>query len=446
MAEKVLMIALSPTMETGTVVKWRKKVGDPVKSGDVLCEVETDKATMDYESSSDGVLLKILLPEGGQARVGDPIAVVGKAGEDVSGFAAEAQAAPPAAPQGVAASSGAAPAPRGAPAPVGTGARPGAGVAAPAAGGAAGGAAAVGASGGGASGSGRLRTSPLARRLAEEKGIDLAAVAGSGPGGRIVKRDLDAAGAAGSTSGAPAGGMAAAGVPVPSARPAGDRLVPASGMRKTIAKRLSESMFSAPHIYLTISALMDGLLAARTALNAGRQRKLSLNAFLLKLIAESLKRHPRVNASWTAEGILLRGSMDVGLAVALPDGLITPVVRDCGSKGIELIDAELADLVERARAGKLRPEEYAGAGFTVSNLGSFGIEEFTAIINPPGSAILAVGEIRREPVADEGDAVVVRSRMRMTLSCDHRVIDGAVGAAFLAELKASLENPVRTLL
>jgi pyruvate dehydrogenase E2 component (dihydrolipoamide acetyltransferase) len=191
---------------------------------------------------------------------------------------------------------------------------------------------------------------------------------------------------------------------------------------------------------------VDGLLASRAALNEGRSRKLSLNAFLLKLVAEGLKRHPRVNSSWTAEGILLRGSVDIGLAVALPDGLITPIVRNCGSKGIAEIDEELADLVDRARAGRLRAEEYTGAGFTVSNLGSLGIEEFTAIINPPGSAILAVGAIRREPVVGAGDAIGVQSRMRMTLSCDHRVIDGAVGAAFLAELAATIENPVRTLL
>ncbi len=411
MAEKLLMMALSPTMETGTLVKWHKKEGDQVKSGDVLCEVETDKATMDYESPSEGVLLRILLPEGGEARVGDPIGVIGKAGEDVSGLAAEAAPA---------AARAAAPAAKASPAtPAASSLSPAAAQATPAP-------------------PGRLRTSPLARRLAEEKGIDLHGVAGSGPGGRIVKRDLDQRPAA-----------APPPVPARAASPgqvAADTIVPFTPMRKTIAKRLSESMSTSVHIYLTLSARVDGLLAARAALNEGRARKLSLNAFLLKLTAECLKRYPRVNSSWTAEGILLRGSIDIGLAVALTDGLITPIVRDCGSKGIEGIDAELADLVDRARALKLRPEEYTGAGFTVSNLGTYGIEEFTAVINPPGSAILAVGAIRKEPVVGEGDAISVQSRMRMTLSCDHRVIDGAVGAAFLAELSASIENPVRTLL
>jgi pyruvate dehydrogenase E2 component (dihydrolipoamide acetyltransferase) len=217
-------------------------------------------------------------------------------------------------------------------------------------------------------------------------------------------------------------------------------------MRRTIAARLSQSMFSAPHYYLTAAIGMDALLTARKELNEGRNRKLSLNAFLIKLTAEALKRHPRLNASWSGDSIRLFARADIGLAVALEDGLITPVVRDCSSKGIEAIDAELADLVERARAGKLKPEEYAGAGFTISNLGSYGIEEFTAVINPPGSAILAVGAVMREPIAGPGDVIAVQSRMRATLSCDHRVIDGAVGAAFLDALRGMIENPFRTLL
>jgi pyruvate dehydrogenase E2 component (dihydrolipoamide acetyltransferase) len=414
MAERIPMIALSPTMELGTVVTWRKKAGDVVKSGDVICEVETDKAVMDYESASDGTLLKILVPEGGQAKVGDPIAVIGKAGEDISSLteippapaaaAMPAQAAPPAAIPAAAPS------------------------------------AAVRA--------GRVRSSPLARKLAMERHIDLGGISGSGPGGRIIRRDLTPAASAPLTPAASAPLTPAASAPPPSAAAASREgsVLPLSGMRRTIAARLSQSMFSAPHYYLTVAVVMDALLAARAAVNEGGSRKLSFNAFLMKLAAEALKRHPRVNASWNEDSILLRSRADIGLAVALEDGLITPVVRDCGAKGIKAIDAELTDLVERARAGGLKPEEYSDAGFTISNLGRYGIEEFTAVINPPGSAILAVGAIAREPVAGPGDAVVVKSRMRATLSCDHRVIDGAVGAAFLDELRGMIENPFKALL
>jgi pyruvate dehydrogenase E2 component (dihydrolipoamide acetyltransferase) len=215
-------------------------------------------------------------------------------------------------------------------------------------------------------------------------------------------------------------------------------------MRQVIAKRLSESMYTAPHYYLTVAVGMDELLAARVRLNAGREKKISVNAFLMGISAHALSRHPRVNSSWNGETLLQHPAADIGLAVALPDGLITPVVRDCGRKGIAAIDAELSGLVERARAGKLAPAEYAGATFTISNLGAAGIDEFTAIINPPGSAILAVGAVRKEPVV-ENDAVVIRQRMRITLSCDHRIIDGAVGAAFLRELADMLENPLLAL-
>ncbi len=417
MAEKLPMIALSPTMETGTIVKWRKKEGDPVKSGDVICEVETDKAAMDYEAASSGILLKIVLPEGGQAKVGETIAIMGGQGEDISGLLAEAGAEKTVAPGATAAVvlPAAPSAPVVNPAPS---APPGAwptqtAVGSPVAG-------------------GRAKSSPLARRLAEERGIALAGVRGSGPDGRIVKRDIE------SLSGR--AGLAASG-PRPSIAGPADKVIPVSGMRRTIAKRLSESMFSAPHYYLTVAIGMDTLLAARKEMNSGREKKASLNAFLMKIAAEALKKHPKVNSSWNGDSIILRGGIDIGLAVALPDGLVTPVVRDCGSKGIFAVDDELSGLVERARAGKLKPEEYSGAGFTISNLGSFGIAQFTAVINPPGSAILAVGEIRREPVVDNSGTIVARSVMRATLSCDHRVIDGAVGAAFLAELRAMAENP-----
>src|SRR5271157_284074 len=411
MPEKILMMALSPTMETGTLARWRKKEGDTVASGDVLCEVETDKATMDYESSSEGTLLKILLPEGGQAKVGDPIAIVGKPGEDISSLLAEGMKAPAAAP---------APAPKSA--PMAPSAVPTARAAA----------------------GGRIRSSPLARKIAQAKSIDLRSVSGSGPDGRIVKRDLENAAA---THGAVTVGARAA-PPLPTAAPLtagpGDEVIAVSRMRQVIARRLSESMYTAPHYYLTVAVGMDELLAARARMNAGREKKISVNAFMMALAARALARHPRVNSSWNGETLLQHSSADIGLAVALTDGLITPVVRDCGRKGIAAIDGELADLVERARAGKLAPLEYAGATFTISNLGTAGIDEFTAIINPPGSAILAVGAVRKEPVV-ENDAVVVRQRMRVTLSCDHRIIDGAVGAAFLRELADMLENPLLAL-
>jgi len=412
MAEKVPMIALSPTMDKGTVARWRRKVGDVIKSGDVICEVETDKATMDYESSVEGTLLAIVVPEGGQAAVGETIAIVGAPGEVVSAPAAAVPAPAPAAAK-------AAPPAAAAPAPA---AAPGA----------------------------RVRSSPIARRLAAERGIDPASVRGSGPGGRIVKRDIEAA-----VAGAPRPAGTPAQVASTPPRPAaGDRTVPVSAMRRTIARRLTESMTTAPHYYLTVSVDAANLLSVRGQLNdalaadsaAEPTRKVSLNAFFLKLAAEALRRHPRVNVTWNGDTITQHGTADVALAVALDDGLVAPVVRDCGAKTLLAIEAELADLVIRARAGRLAPAEYDGAGVTISNLGSFGIEEFTAIINPPGSAILAVGAIERVPVAGEGDRIEVRPRMKVTLSCDHRAIDGAVGAAFLAALKDALEHPVRALL
>jgi pyruvate dehydrogenase E2 component (dihydrolipoamide acetyltransferase) len=414
MAERVLMLALSPTMEKGAIVRWLKKEGDRVNSGDILCEVETDKATMEYESVQEGTLLKIVVPEGKEARVGELIAVIGKPGEDIQPVLGEAPPANAAEPVQPAA---AVPPPA---APVAEAAKPP------------------------ETPSGHVRTSPLARRLADEHGLDLRAIAGSGPGGRIVKRDIEQAVAA--KSAAP---MRAAGSEAPApVRPGGTDVqeIPVSQKRKIIAQRLAESMYSAPHFYLTVPVDMGRLLEARERLNAGRGAdKISLNAFLVKFSAEALKRHPMVNSSWAGETIRVHPSADIGLAVAQPDGLIAPVARDCGRKGIVEIDAELRALIERVKANRLTPEDYAGATFTISNLGSFGIEEFTAIINPPGSAILAVGEIRRQPVVGPGDALVIRPLMRMTLSCDHRVVDGAVGAAFLKDLKDMMEEPVRTL-
>jgi pyruvate dehydrogenase E2 component (dihydrolipoamide acetyltransferase) len=398
-------------MEQGTVVSWIKKEGDPVKSGEVLCEVETDKTTMEYETDLDGVLLKIIVPEGKGAAVGDTIAIIGDSGEDISSLLAEDKAAadiasPPVEDDAVISEEQAqSPVPT----PVS----------------------------GGESAERRIKASPLARKLAEEKGLDLRVMSGSGPGGRIVKRDIEQALAT------PAAGDGAVTVPAPAGR---DEVVPVSQKRRVIAQRLSESKYSAPHYYLKIEVDMGPAMNARRRLNASGSPKISLNAFIIKFVAEALKRHPRVNAGWQGDSIVHFGSVDIGLAVAQPDGLITPVVRNCAAKGVRLIDADISGLVEKARQNKLLPEEYTGATFTVSNLGSFGIDEFTAIINPPGAAILALGRVRKVPVALETDQVVVQSRMYMTMSCDHRVIDGAVGAAFLQDLKEIIEYPIHSLI
>jgi len=407
MAEKLLMLALSPTMETGVIAKWLKKEGDTVESGDLLCEVETDKATMDYESPASGTLLKIVLEEGSSAAVGDLIGVVGKPGEDIKALLAEPEEpAKPESPKPEKTQ----PAPEkqpDAPSPETTGEK------------------------------GRVRSSPLARKLAEMNGIELETIKGSGPEGRVVKADVEKA-----MAGQAAAPAAKAAAPAPVS---GDTVIPVSGKRKVIARRLSESKYSAPHYYLKVRVAMDTILDARAKLNAKASQKVSLNAYLIKFAAEALKRHPAVNASWAGDSIIRFGRVDIGLAVAQEDGLITPVVRDCANKGLLEIEKDLQDLIQKARSNALKPEEYSDATFTISSLGSFGIEEFTAIINPPGSAILAVGEIRKEPVVQPDDSIQVKQMMRLTLSCDHRVIDGAVGAAFLTDLRTLLEEPIRAL-
>lgn len=442
MADKILMIALSPTMEEGSIVKWHKKEGDQVTSGDVLCEVETDKATMDYESTQEGTLLKIVIGEGGSAPVGQTIGIIGEKGEDISGLVksissekAEAPAGAAAEAKGPAQPSEAADKPEKAAAtekaadkaPAGRPAAQPAGQ--PAAGKA-------------LSTPGTVKSSPLARKVAAQKGVDVRMIRGTGPEGRVVVKDVEnfTPGAAMPTSGVAAGaGFAAA------ALPGQDVSIPVSGRRAVIAKRLSESKFSAPHYYVKASVQMERVIEARKQLNAELSEKVGFNPFLVKLAAEALKRHPNVNSSWQGDHILQFGSIDIGLAVDLGNGLITPVLRNCGTRGVVDLDRELKDLIQRAGTGKLKPEEYTGATFTISNLGSFGIEEFTAIINPPGAAILAVGETKKVPVVDDRDQVVVRQVMKMTLSCDHRVVDGAAGGRFLHELHSIMENPARVL-
>ncbi len=466
MAEKVVMLALSPTMETGTIVKWMKREGDGVQSGEVLCHVETDKATMEYESVNEGVLLKIAVPEGKEAKVGQTIAVVGEKGEDISELLdeieTEAEAAAGRLPgeEEAAVVSGRLPGEE--EATVVAGRPPGEEVAAVVAGRLPGEeeAAAREPEGGaqleevqGARLPGGVRASPMARHLAGHHSIDLRLIRGSGPGGRIVKRDVESlleghpAKPVVTKAATPKPQVAAVGVEsVAGALPVLQR-VPVSGMRKAIARRLAEAKFSAPHYYLKTAVNVESLLEARKGINARlKDEKLSFNAFLIKFAAEALRRHPMVNAGWQGDAILQFGRADIGLAVALPDGLIAPIVRDCWNKGIVQIDSELRTLVDRALSKKLRPEEYTGATFTISNLGSYGIQEFTAIINPPGSAILAVGEAKRQPAVGEDERIVVRTTMALTLSCDHRVIDGAVGALFLKELQGMIENPVTALL
>ena len=429
MAEPILMTALSPTMTEGTIAQWLAKEGQALKSGDALCEVETDKATMTYESPASGTLLKIVAEANSSAVVGQLIAVIGKPGENWEEIAAKAQG--PAA-KSAPAKAPAKPAPAPAPVPLQPSASilPPDPILAP----------------------GLPRSSPLARKLAKEKNLDLRQIKGSGPGGRVVVQDVEQFQAAP----APAPAQPAPRVaPAPAKRAApvagtsakglrGDR-VPLSKMRSIIASRLSQSYSQAPHYFVRMAIDMERLFALRKSLNAGREQPLSLNAFILKLVAAALERHPGINASWEGDAIQYLPAADIGVAVALDGGLITPVVRACESKGLADIDQELGGLIAKARAGALVPEEYTGASFTVSNLGSFGVEEFTAILNPPGSAILALGAVAEEAVVRDG-AIVPRRILHATLSSDHRVIDGAQAAAFMAELKALFEEPARALL
>jgi len=458
MATKVHMEALSPTMEEGQLVRWLKKEGDAVSEGDVLAEIETDKATMELVARGSGVLRNITLAEGGTAPVGEVIAVIAAAGEDVASpvggavATAAAAGAPASAPRPAAA-----PAAGAASAPVASAA--GATPASPA-----GATPAVeeeeemtGASlerardvqddDGDGGGDGRVKASPLARRLASEAGIALQAVRGSGPGGRIVKRDIEAA----ARQAEPGAVAAALAKPVQPALRLADgpdvEDVPVSQLRKTIAKRLVTSIGPIPTFYLTIDVDVTRLLAARESVNERLEHqgvKTSINDFILKAVAVALARHPEVNAQWAETVIRRHHRVHVGVAVAIEDGLITPVIRDANLKGIIEIATEVKALAARAREKRLTPDEYTGATFSISNLGMFGIEEFTAIINPPEAGILAIGAVAERVVVEHG-TMVVRPRMRMTMSCDHRVVDGATGARFLQTVRDHLEEPAMML-
>ena len=414
MAIVINMPRLSDTMTEGVVAKWHANVGDTVKEGMLLAEIETDKATMDFEAfpGQEGVLLHIGIGEGQTAPVDSLLCVLGAAGEDISALlqggapaapAAAPVAAPAAAPVAVPAPAAVVSAPAPAPAPVLS--------------------------------SGRVVASPLAKRLAEEKGIDLRAVAGSGDGGRIVKRDVDSF------------------VPETSAAVAASIFAGAEGyvdtpntqMRKTIARRLSESKFTAPHFYLKVTVDMSAAMAARAQLNAVADAKVSFNDLVVKAAALSLKKHPAINSAWMGDFIRTYHHVHVGVAVAVEDGLLVPVVRHADAKSLQAIGAEVKSFAQKAKDKKLQPSDWEGNTFTISNLGMFGIDEFTAIINSPDACILAVGGIQEVPVVKNGQ-VVPGHTMKLTLSCDHRAVDGATGAAFLQTLKQYLEAPVTMLL
>ena len=426
MAQKLMMIALSPTMTEGTIAKWKRAEGDAFSAGDLLCEVETDKASMDYEAPSSAVLLKIVVQAGKKAAVGETIAVIGKAGEDPGPLLLEGKAAP--------APAVAAPAPAAVPGPVPS---PAASPAAPTK------APAVPAQAP-AVPAAYPPSSPLARKVARERQVDIRRVRGSGPEGRVTEKDVLAFAEAPVPEGSSLLSTASATSAASARAPSGS--IPVSGKRAVIARRLSESFFSAPHYYLKKEILAENLFNARASVNAGRTSPISYNAIIAKLAAAALAVHPEMNVYWKGDAIEQRNVIDIGLAVALPDGLVTPVVRDCAAKGILQIESEFAALIEKARNKGLSQDEYEGAGFTVTNLGGFGIDEFTAIINPPASAILAVGALVKKPVVDADGAIVAARTISLTLGCDHRTIDGATGARFLADLAALLENPFRALL
>jgi pyruvate dehydrogenase E2 component (dihydrolipoamide acetyltransferase) len=414
MAEVIKMPKLSDTMEEGVIASWQKKVGDQVNSGDVLAEIESDKATMEFESFHEGTLLHVAVDAGKSAPVDGVIAIIGEKGEDVDAILKEAEKEAASAPKEEKKESKPEPkkqeAPKAAaPAPKAeTKAQPRPVEKAPAK----------------EEADDRTKISPLARRLAAETGVSLRSIRGTGENGRIVKRDVE---------------KAAASLPPQIER---SRDVEVTQMRKTIARRLSESKFTAPHFYLTIDLDMDRAIEARKAINESiAPEKISFNDLVIKAAAVALKDHPQVNAGWHGDFIRYNEHVHIGVAVAVEDGLLVPVVRHADGKTLTNISAEVRDYAKRAKSKKLQPEDWAGNTFTISNLGMFGIEEFTAIINPPDSCIMAIGGIRQEPVVKNGE-VVPGNRMKVTLSCDHRVVDGASGAQFLQTFKNYIENPI----
>ena len=427
MAIQVLMPTLSPTMTDGKLAKWHMKEGDAVESGDVLCEIETDKATMEVEAVDEGVLGKILVADGTEGvLVNAPIAIILEEGEDASAIDDAATVTLVAAPQPTSEPAAALAAPASAPSVPSQAA----------------------ASGRSPAKGERVFTSPLARRIAEQSSIDISRVAGSGPNGRIVKRDVEAAVSGGLPALMPAEGSVTKALATEGM--GGYTEVPNSTMRKIIAQRLQESKQTVPHFYLTVDCQIDSLLGMRKKLNAAAPEgdgayKISVNDFVVRAVALALRQVPEANATWTEEAIRLYNDVDVSVAVATPNGLITPVVRNADQKGLATVSGEVKDLAARGRDGKLMPEEYQGGGFTISNLGMYGVKDFAAIINPPQSCILAVGAGEQRPVVTNG-ALAVATVMTCTLSVDHRSVDGAVGAQFLAAYKRIIEEPLTMML
>lgn len=426
-AKVIRMPLLSDTMTEGKIVSWNKKVGDFVKSDDSLADVETDKATMEVVGYEEGTLLYTGVEAGKAAKVNEIIAIIGKAGTDVSAYVAAEKSGANAATPAAAASPAGGSTPVAAAQPQTTNDQLQT-----------------------ASSNGRVKASPLAKKLAAEKGIDISQVSGSGDGGRVTKKDIDnytpsttpAAVATRAAAASPAGGSVAAFNPSGSAEGYTD--IPVTTMRKVIARRLGESKFSAPHFYLTMEINMDNAITARAAMNEVSPVKISFNDMIIKASAMALRKHPDVNSSWMGEFIRQNHHVHIGSALALPDGLIVPVIRFADQKTLSQIAADAKELYGKAKDKKLQPAEFSGNTFTISNLGMMDIEEFTAIINPPDSAILAVGAIK-EKVVKKGDGFGVTNVMKLTLSCDHRSVDGAVGASFLQTLKKLLENPVTML-
>lgn len=416
MAEKIEMPKLSDTMEEGVIAKWNVKEGDKVQAGDVIAEVETDKATMEVEVFESGTILKILVDEGASVPLGGLMAVIGEKGEDIEAILSEAESAESAETssdekpedseekekeKGKESSS---------PAPASNGSsKPDS-----------------------KEQDGRIKASPLARKMAEEKGISLSRVDGSGPDGRVVKQDIE--------NFVPSQGRAAE-----TFVSGEDETLPVSQMRKAIARRLSESKFTNPHFYVTVDVDMGPAVAARTSLNEISDVKISFNDIVVAASAHALRRHPDINSSWKEDVIEIHGDVHVAVAVAIDDGLMTPVIRHADKKSLRSISTETRELAGLAREKKLQPDQMEGSTFTISNLGMFGVDEFTAIINPPNASILAVGGIRDIPVVEDGE-IVPGKRMKLTLSSDHRVVDGAKAAQFLSTLKGMLENPLSMLL
>jgi pyruvate dehydrogenase E2 component (dihydrolipoyllysine-residue acetyltransferase) len=443
----ILMPALSPTMEKGNLAKWLKKEGDKVKSGDVIAEIETDKATMEVEAVDEGTIAKIIVPEGTQdVPVNDVIAVLAGDGEDVKAAGASAGAAKPS----VAPAPAPAPTPAPAPAPAPAAAAAPAAKVAPVP-------AAAPAASSAPQSNGRIFSSPLARRLAKEAGIELGRIGGTGPHGRVIARDVEEA-KSGKGLKAPAAAPGAAPALAPSMsdkqilalfEPGSYEIVPHDGMRRTIAQRLTASVQNVPHFYLTIDCDIGKLLVAREEINAAAPKdkeksplyKISVNDFVIKAMAVALQKIPNCNVSWTEGGMVKHRHSDVGVAVAMPGGLITPIIRKAETKTLSTISNEMKDFAARARARKLKPEEYQGGTTAVSNLGMYGIKDFTAVINPPHATILAVGTSEERPVVRNGK-IEIAHIMSVTLSCDHRAIDGALGAELIGAFRQLIENPV----